>query len=160
MNFASRNMFAAVAATAFVIGMGSAQAGGHAGDGSWKLNVQKSSFDPGPAPQDLMTTFQTQGDTVRWKSERAGMDGKKAVATYEAKYDGKDYPLIGSPTADTVSLRRIDERTTERVNKKGGKPLTTERREVSADGRSYTTIVTGTTADGKPVNTRMVFDRQ
>ena len=160
MNFAAQNTLAALAA-AFVIGMGNqAQAAAGPGDGTWKLDTQKSSFSPGPAPQALTTTFESNGDSVKWKSERTGADGKKAVSTYEAKFDGKDYPIVGSPTADTVTLRRIDARTTERVNKKDGKVVTTERREVAADGRSYTTTITGTTADGTPVNTRLVFDRQ
>ena len=149
------------AVAAFAIALGhEALAADTSGDGTWKLNAQKSSFSPGPAPQSLATTFATSGDTVKWKSERTLADGKSQVATYEAKYDGKDYPLTGSPAADTVTLRRIDARTTERVNKKGGKVVTTERREVAADGRRYTTVVTGTTADGKAINHHMVFDKQ
>ena len=161
MDYTLRNTLTALSVAAFAIGMGStALAAGAAGDGNWKLNAQKSSFSPGPAPENLMTTFETSGDTVKWKSSRMGNDGKPAVATFEAKYDGKDYPVSGSPTADTVTLRRIDGRTTERVNKKAGRVVTTERREVAADGKSYVTTVTGTTSDGKPVNNRMVFDRQ
>jgi hypothetical protein len=128
--------------------------------GTWKLNEAKSTFSPGPAPKDLVTTFSQSGTGVKWKSERAGPDGKKAVATYDAKYDGKEYAIVGSPTADKVVLRRIDARTTERVNMKDGKVTTTERREVAADGRSYVTTVTGTTSKGEPVKNRMVFDRQ
>ena len=35
--------------------------------------------------------------------------------------DGKDYPLIGDPMSDTRSYKKIDDRTTELTNKKGGK---------------------------------------
>lgn len=130
------------------------------GMGTWKLNVEKSTFNPGPPPKALTTTFEPDGSGVKWKSERATADGKAQVATYTAKYDGKDYPITGSPTADAITLKRIDANTTERVNKKGGKAGTTERRVVAADGKSYVTTVTGTTADGKPISHRMVFDKR
>ena len=130
------------------------------GFGSWKLNEHKSTFRPGPAPKGLTTTFEAAGTGVKWVSRRIGPDGSVMVAEYTGHYDGKDYPVTGSPTTDSVTLRRIDARTTERVNKKDGKVVSTERREVAPDGRSYTTTVTGTTAKGEPINTRMVFDRQ
>jgi hypothetical protein len=149
----------AIAAFALAAGLG-VQAADSPEMGTWKLNEAKSTFSPGPAPKDLMTTFSPSGDGVKWRSERAGADGKKAVATFDAKYDGKEYAVVGSPTADKVVLRRIDSRTTERVNMKDGKVTTTERREVAADGRSYVTTVTGTTSTGEPVKNRMVFDRQ
>ena len=128
--------------------------------GTWKLNVEKSKFNPGPAPTNLTTRFEPAGKGVKWRSERIGADGKPNVAEYTADYDGKDYPIKGSPTADAVSLRRINALTTERVNKKEGKVVTTEVREVAKDGKSYTTTVKGTTAKGEPIDHRMVFDKQ
>ena len=74
--------------------------------------------------------------------------------------DGEDYPLKGSPVTDAVSLRRINALTTERVNKKEGKVVSTETREVAKDGKSYTTTVKGTTAKGEPIDHRMVFEKQ
>jgi hypothetical protein len=59
-----------------------------------------------------------------------------------------------------VVLRRIDAFTTERVNKKDGRIVSTETRVVAKDGKSYTTTVKGTTAKGEPIDTRMVFDKQ
>jgi hypothetical protein len=37
------------------------------------------------------------------------------------KFDGKDYPLTGSPIADRISARRINEREAQGVWKKSGK---------------------------------------
>ena len=146
---------------AFVVALGMpVQVADAPGMGTWKLNAEKSTFSPGPAPKSIVTKFAPAGDGVKWSAERVAPDGKSSVATYDAKYDGKDYPLTGSPNADAIVLRRIDAHTSERQNKKGGKVVSTERREVARDGRSYVTTVTGTTADGKPVNHRMVFDKQ
>jgi hypothetical protein len=128
--------------------------------GTWKMNPSKSTFSPGPAPKSLVTTFEPDGKSVKWKSERIGADDKAATATYTGVYDGKEYPLVGSPTADAIVLKRIDAYTTERINKKGGEVVTTERRVVAKDGKSYVTTVTGKTAKGEPVAHRMYFEKQ
>ena len=130
------------------------------GMGTWKLNAEKSRFNPGPAPKDLTTRFEPSAGGVKWTSERMGADGKPVTAEYTANYDGKQYPVKGSPTADTVVLRRIDPMTTERVNMKDGKIVSTERRVIAKDGKSYTTTVKGTTAKGEPIDIVMVFDKQ
>jgi hypothetical protein len=138
----------------------SAQSTDAAGLGTWKLNVEKSKFSPGPAPRSITTRFEPSGKGVKWIAERIGSDGKTVVSEYTANYDGKDYPLKGSPTTDAVSLRRIDALTTERVNKKEGKVVSTEKRVIAKDGKSYTTMVKGTTAKGEPIDILMVFDKQ
>ena len=58
-------------------------------------------------------------------AEFVNADGTRTTVQYtEANFDGKDYPLTGSQFgADTVSLKRIDRRTTERTDKKGGKVI-------------------------------------
>jgi hypothetical protein len=130
------------------------------GMGTWKLNIEKSRFNPGPAPKGLVTRFEPSGKGVSWTAERTLADGTTTKASYTGLYDGKEYPLSGSPTADAIVMRRIDGRTTERINMKAGKVVTTERRTVAADGRSYTTTVKGTTAKGEPIDHLMVFDKQ
>ena len=150
-------------AMAVIIVAASAAAWGQPADpgmGTWKLNTAKSKFSPGPAPTNLTTTFEPAGKGVKWKAERIASDGKPQSAEFIGYYDGKEYKIKGSPTADAVILRRIDARTTERVNKKNGKVVTTERRVIARDGKSYTTTVKGSSANGEPVDHRMVFDRQ
>ena len=127
--------------------------------GTWKLNVEKSKFSPGPPPKSITTRFEPAGHAVKWSSERVGPDGKVTTAEYTGVYDGKEYPMKGSANADTVVLRRVGAGTTERINKKDGKVVTTERREVAKDGKSYVTTVKGTTATGDPIDHRMVFDK-
>ena len=75
-------------------------------------------------------------------------------------FDGKDYPLTGSAVADTVSLKRIDARTTDRTDKKGGKVVQTLKRVVSQNGKTMTVTVKGTNAQGQAVNNVVVFDKQ
>jgi len=125
--------------------------------GTWKLNVAKSKYDPGPAPQSQTLKV----DAVGKGEKTVTADGKKVTVTYTANFDGKDYPLTGSALgADKVSLKRIDARTTERIDKKDGKPVVTIRRVVSADGKTMTATSKGTNAEGKPTNNVAVFEKQ
>jgi len=87
-------------------------------------------------------------------------EGGRTATQYTANFDGKDYPLTGSPNADTVSLKRIDARTTERTDKKGGKVTVTLTRVVAQDGKTMTVTVRGTNPQGQAVNTVIVFDKQ
>ena len=40
--------------------------------GTWKLNVAKSKFDPGPAPKSLTRTVVAQGDGVKYTFDGIG----------------------------------------------------------------------------------------
>ena len=129
--------------------------------GTWKLNVAKSKYSPGPAPQSQTLKVEVSGKGEKVTSEVVGADGKRNTSTYTANFDGKDYPLSGSLVgADKVSLKRIDARTTERTDKKDGKAVMTLKRVVSQDGKTMTVTTKGTNAEGKPVNNVVVFDKQ
>jgi len=128
--------------------------------GTWKLNVAKSKFSPGPAPQSLTVKVELAGKGEKATTEFVNSDGTRTTVQYTANFDGKDYPLTGSQVADTVSLKRIDARTTDRTDKKGGKVAQTLRRVVSQDGKTMTVTVKGTNAQGQKVNNVVVFDKQ
>ena len=128
--------------------------------GTWKLNGAKSKFSPGPAPQSLTVKVEPSGQGEKVTAEFVNADGTRTTTAYTANFDGKDYPLTGSQIADTVSLKRIDARTTERTDKKGGKVAQTLRRVVSGDGKTMTVTTKGTNAQGQAVNNVIVFDRQ
>jgi hypothetical protein len=127
--------------------------------GSWKLNVEKSKYTPGPAPKSSIVKIEQAGDGVKYWQETVNAEGKSVITEFTAKYDGKDYPLKGSPTADTVTLRKIDNLKGERVDKKDGKPVVTVTRVLSKDGKSFTSTVKGTNAKGEPYNNVVVYER-
>ena len=130
------------------------------GLGTWKLNVEKSKYSPGPAPKSLTVKFEAAGKGVKVTTEGVGADGKPTGTEYTGEYDGKDYPIKGSPNSDTVSLRRISDTSTERIDKKAGKPVLTYTRVVAKDGKSFTVTIKGTNSKGEPVNNVLVFDKQ
>ena len=49
-----------------------------------------------------------------------GADGKPMHIEFDAKFDGKDYPMIGVPWADTLTVKWIDADTPQIIQKKDG----------------------------------------
>ena len=128
--------------------------------GTWKLNVAKSTYSPGPAPKSITAKIEAAGEGEKLTADGVRGDDKPIRLEYTAQYDGKDNPVTGSPTADTVSLKRLDANTTERTEKKGGKVTQTVTRKVSSDGKTMTVTYKGTDAKGQPINNVGVFEKQ
>jgi len=90
-----------------------------------------------------------------------GTDAGKPVHTsYTSKFDGKDVPWTGNPMADTACPKRIDDNTYKNTWKKDGKPTASSTVSVSKDGKTLTIIQNGKDAQGKPLNSLAVYDRQ
>lgn len=127
--------------------------------GTWKLNEAKSKFDPG-ATKNHTVVYSAAGDSVKVTVD--GVDGKgKAIhSEWTGKFDGKDYPLTGDPTATSRAYKKIDDHTTELTNKKDGKVTATARIVISADGKSRTVTVSATDSMGKKVESTAVYDKK
>ena len=128
--------------------------------GTWKLNVAKSKYSPGPAPKSAMVTYEAVGDSVKRSGDTIAADGKKSSVAYTAKMDGKYYPATGSDLYDEISIKKIDDHNAEATMKRAGKVAANAKRSVSADGKAMTITVTGTNAKGEKVNIVSVYDKQ
>ena len=128
--------------------------------GTWKLNVEKSKYSPGPAPQSETMKIEASGEGEKATTEGVNAAGTATRTQYTAQYDGKDYPMTGSQNADTVSLKRIDARTMERTDKKGEKVVATSTRVISEDGKTMTVTTKGTNAQGQASNNVTVWEKQ
>lgn len=162
MQSTARNTIVGLAlVTAALLSGCASMAASDPGMSTWKLNVEKSRFSPGPAPRSLVATFEPTADGgVRLTAAGVAADGRPIATEYIARYDGKDYPLKGSAVADTVVLRRIDARTIERLDKKAGKVVQTQTRVISPDGKTSTIAVKGTTASGAPIDNLLFLEKQ
>jgi hypothetical protein len=129
-------------------------------NGTWELNLAKSTFSPGPPPKSQTRTYEISGGEVTCTLKGIDAEGKPTLVQYSAKYDGKDYPVTGSPDFDAIALKRVDAVTAEATTKKGGKVVGTAKRVVSKDGKTLTLTVKGKNAKGQAVNNVMVFDKQ
>ena len=129
--------------------------------GTWKLNVAKSKFVPGPPPQGMTIKFEPATDGgIRLTADGVDGDGQAMHLEYAAKFDGTDVPWAGNPNADSAAPRRIDANRYENVWKKDGKAVVTVSATVSADGKTLTVIQRGKDAKGQVMDTTEVFERQ
>jgi len=129
--------------------------------GTWKLNLSKSKYNPGPPPRSRVLKIEPVGSNgFRLINDGVLANGEKTHVEETFIQDGKDHPLTDSPNADTQVNRQIDSYTTETINKKGGKTVQVLRRVVSKDGKTMTITVKGTTASGAPLDDVRVFDKQ
>jgi len=129
--------------------------------GTWKLNLSKSTYSPGPPPTNSLNTYEPYGkDGFKYNAFQVDAHGKSLHVTFVAEYDGKDYPITGDPGRDAIFAERIDAYTTHTTNRKDGKITTTSLRVISRDGKTMTITTTGTDAQGRPVHNVGVYDRQ
>jgi hypothetical protein len=140
-------------------------ASGQAADpmvGTWKLNLSKSKFEPGPGPRSTTIQVEEDGDMLRVRVAMIESDGKPTQFGYSVKKDGKEYPVTvnGVPSAGTTIWRRVDQRTTDMIAKQGGKELSRKRVIVSPDGRTQTSTSSGTDSKGQKYNVMAIFEKQ
>jgi hypothetical protein len=128
--------------------------------GTWKLNVAKSTFSPGPAFKSQTRSYaeSAQGMTLILKTTTA--DGKESTATLTFKDDGKPYPASGNPDFDMVSVTRVDPLTVHSTQTKAGATVGSGVRAVSKDGKTLTFAQKGTHASGGKYDDVLVYDRQ
>jgi hypothetical protein len=104
--------------------------------GLWRLNVEKSDTSL-PVPQAVRINASVKA--IRVREELANQSGTRSmVTTISADFNGKDYPVIGSPLADAAACKRLDAHTITITVKKQGDVVVTERLMVSHDGKTLT----------------------
>ena len=128
--------------------------------GTWELNLAKSKYAPGSAPKSETRTYTAAGKGYTFSSKGVDAQGNPTNGTFTTQFDGKYHAMTGSPTADSILVKRIDANTTESTQKKGAKVVTTTSRVVSKDGKTMTTTAKGTDAAGKPTTSVSVFDKK
>lgn len=127
--------------------------------GTWKLNAKMSTFTPGPGWQSQTRVYEATptGVSVTWTGVDAG--GGSMQVSYTYRYDGRDYPMKGSASYDTLNAVRVDDRTVRSEEKRDGKIVGIAVRSVSADGKRLTITDQGTNRKGQAFSQVLVFDR-
>ena len=128
--------------------------------GTWKLNLAKSKFSPGPAPKDETRVYESQGEGIKVTVITLAADGHSTTVHIAANYDGKDYPVTGSSVYDAIALKRINQQIAEGILMHGSNPVATSRREISVDGRTLTIIYKTAGNQDRPIDNRAVYDKQ
>jgi hypothetical protein len=128
--------------------------------GTWKMDPAKSKYSPGPAAKSLTLKVESDAKGVKIDSEGIDGEGNPTHVQYDAKLDGKDYPVTGLPYGDMVVVKRIDANTIQTTIKKGDKVAMTVTSKVSADGKTRTSTFIGKDAQGRAVHNVVVYDKQ
>jgi hypothetical protein len=128
--------------------------------GTWKLNAAKSKFTGSYVVKSQTDVREATPDGVKVTRTGQLADGTAVKGSFNYKYDGKEYPATGLQF-DVLSVKRVDANTvTFDVKKTGGKYYVTGQNVVSADGKTMTQTAKGTDAEGKPISSTVVFDKQ
>ena len=129
--------------------------------GTWKLNVAKSKYSPGPAPQGETNVVKHYGkDGVSVVADITESDGKKVHLEYSGDGDGTPFTVKGDANSDSSTMKRVNANTLVRTSTKAGKPTTTTRYVISKDGMTKTVTITGKNAAGKAMHNVAVFEKQ
>jgi hypothetical protein len=130
--------------------------------GTWRTNIDKSSYDP-PSMRPQQPSILTRvvaGDGFTVTSVGRNGEGVPTSIAYTFTPDGRDYPLKGTSSADSVAVVRVDARTQVQIRKKGGTVIAMYRQTISADGKTLTSAEVGYRIGGAASHNVLVFDRQ
>ena len=135
--------------------------------GTWRLNKNKSKFAPG-APSFILAAIQIESTGAGLTSTASGADGKGISSdfTFSCQLDGTPCKVTPSTTSmrtasavDTITLKRVDLNIMMATGTRNGKPVYSDRRVVSADGKTMTVVRDGTTPGGKKYESTIVLER-
>lgn len=127
--------------------------------GTWQLNTAKSTGNS-PMPKSETRTYVASPDGIALTWTRVSADGKDSTVNTTFKYDGKNYPVTGSPDFDALTAKRLDVNTIESTQMRMGKDVGTTKRTVSVDGKTLTLDSKLTTAKNNEMTSTYVYDRQ
>ena len=146
--------------------------------GTWKQNMEKSTYSPGPPPQKGSYSVRqyAAGENgsivaITMNVDPSGLPSLGAISA--ANYDGREYvqhtvatlaTSLGShigPTMDrTISYKAVDSYSVQIVQKQDGQVIALSTRTVSRDGKTMTDRYDYTNEAGQHVTNVLVFEKQ
>jgi len=112
--------------------------------GQWKLKSDA------PAPQSNIMTYEPFGATgMKVTVSSVNARGEKTEWWYTTDFDGKDMPVTGSSGTTHTSVRKVDDRVNEIVNKRDGRVTQVLTNVLSPDGNTIGVIYMRADSTGK-----------
>ena len=128
--------------------------------GTWKLNLAKSKYIPGPAPRSQTRTYRLKDDGIFVTIETVDARGQRQpTIEFPERYDGKEYPVKGSALGDMLTLKRINNYLAEATVSHAGIVVAVTRRIVTDNGKTLILIYRETSSE-HPVDNVIVYDHQ
>jgi len=114
--------------------------------GTWRLDLSKSKYFPGPAPRSETRIYTADKDGVLGTINRVYADGHPEIIQWQANYD-HEQTVTGTPAYDAIKLKKIDDYTSESTLSHAGVVFGTARRVISRDGNTLTITFERKTAE-------------
>lgn len=127
--------------------------------GTWKLNEAKSKI-PAGVGKNTTVEYSAAGSDIKITTDGVNAAGQPAHSEWTGKFDGKPYPVTGSPDVDYRAVKTKGERTLLLANMKGDKTVSNGKVELAKDGKSRTLVITNFGANGKKTHATYVYDKQ
>jgi len=108
-------------------------------DGTWRFDPKLSNMCT-PAPHSWIQEITAGPDEVALREEIVRLDGTELVLRVQAKFDGADYPVEGSPAVDTMAYTRANRHAICGIGKKDGRVAVTETVLADPEKRTLTLI--------------------
>lgn len=127
--------------------------------GTWELVPELSHFSPRANPPKEVRTYVRTADGIQATVTTTGPNGEIRTISYPWRVDGKEYPVTGSALLDTIVLRQINNLTAEATLRHGDVVLASERRELTADGKTMSITVKDLTSTEAPISSTAVYKK-
>jgi hypothetical protein len=132
----------------------------HLWTGTWKRNLAKSSYSPGPPPQaDQFVTLAIVNGFLQVTESGSDAAGQPTRHVYTLNFDGTEQ-TVDAAQGLTRTYRWVDERQFEAINRVRRDETTMMEYALGEDGKSYTVTTTGITAQGQLVHHIVVYEKQ
>ena len=130
--------------------------------GTWKVNLEKSKFDPGPPPKSQTIRWEPIAGGFKFTTDGVNQKGETTHSETMEKTDGSEATVQRSDkrTNQTRGLKRLDDHTYEDFDKVDGKPTMSRRLVISPDGKTLTVTASGTNEQGQAVKGVAVYEKQ
>jgi hypothetical protein len=128
--------------------------------GTWKVNIAKSQFSPGPVPKELTVTFADDGEKIKRALEGIDAEGKPFKQEGSIKWDGQDHPMPNGDGTMTIAWKMVNDNTVQFTRKSEGKVTTTGHAVLSKDAKTVTITETSVNSKGEKVHSVVVLERQ
>lgn len=129
-------------------------------EGTWKLNLAKSKYSPGPPPKAGTLKWEVVAGGLKLTTDGVNAEGETTHTETLERSDGSEGNVEGADTPTTRALKRINDRTYDDVERNNGKVMISRRLAISRDGKTLTVTVKGVNDQGQTINNVVVFEKQ
>ena len=128
--------------------------------GSWKLNIEKSKFNPGPGSKSQTLTWKPTANGFEFTVDTVTAQGETTQSRASGTDDGKPYAFKTATYSGMRTTKWIDAYTIEETDTVDGNVRNSRRAVLSKDGKVLTVSTNGMNAQGQPTSNVAVYEKQ